>query len=93
MCQLCQNIVRIPAWRVAEAIRHGTKVDGRTLLDERQTEFTTLDIAWVLGKKERVIRYHCNKLFGHRSRYILNRDEAGRLIDRVLRTGYFKRKN
>lgn len=82
----------IPPGRLAQAIRAGSRVDGRSLLEPMQQEFTPQVLSSVLGKQERVIRYHCQILFGHRSRYRLSREEAGRLIDHVLRVGYYKNK-
>ena len=49
--------------------------------------WTPADLAALLGITDRAVRYHCHRLFGHRSRYRLSHQEAQRVYNFILKFG------
>jgi len=57
-----------------------------TLPDDRQW-WTPADIAELLGLTDRAVRYHCRRLFGHRTRYRLSPQETLRVCSFIHKFG------
>ena len=60
---------------------------NKPLLPDDCRWWTPADIAALLGISDRAVRYHCHRLFGHRSRYRLTPQEARRVYSFILKFG------
>lgn len=68
--------------------------DGLPRLDPEQDEYSTRDVAQVLGMNEARVRYHARKRFPNRGGwYRLDLAEATRLLKYIWRVRYAERQH